>query len=175
MEVYIDDMLVKTQDEERHLDDLQETFDTLRQYHMKLNPNKCAFGVSSGKFLRFMVSYRGIEANPNKIQAILDIKPPSNVKEVQSLTGRVAALNSCDDEGEVENSKKWVVHVDGSSTLYAGGIGVVLQSPEGDKLKHKVRLQYQTTNNEVEYETLLKELELAKSVEAESLLVLGDS
>ena len=60
---------------------------------MKLNPNKCAFGVSSGKFLGFIVSHRGIEANPNKIQAILDIKPPQNIKEVQSLTGRVAALN----------------------------------------------------------------------------------
>ena len=60
---------------------------------MKLNPNKCAFGVSSRKFLGFMVSYRGIEANPDKIQAILDMKPPQNVKEVQSLTGQVAALN----------------------------------------------------------------------------------
>ena len=49
---------------------------------MKLNPNKCAFGVSSGKFLGFMVSHRGIEANPDKIQAILDMKPPQNVKEV---------------------------------------------------------------------------------------------
>ena len=60
---------------------------------MKLNPNKCAFGVLSGKFLGFMVSHRGIEANPDKIQAILNMKPPQNIKEVQSLTGRVAALN----------------------------------------------------------------------------------
>ncbi|XP_065623693.1 uncharacterized protein LOC136065011 [Quercus suber] len=327
-------MLVKTQDEDRHLDDLQETFNTLRHYHMKLNPSKCAFGVSSGKFLGFMVSYRGIEANPDKIHAILNMKPPSSVKEVQSLTGRVAALNrflkkhlngmmsvkktfedlktyltkapllspsvqgeelylylavtshavssalvreedkvqrpvyytsralrgaegryplmeklafalitafrklrhyfqahiinvmtdhqlkkamnkleatgrliqwavelsefdikyqprhaikaqaladfiaeftlNCDEVGEKE-SIKWVVYVDGSSTQYAGGVGVVLQSPEGDKLKHKVRLQYQTTNNEAEYEALLRGMELAKFVEAESLLVLGDS
>ena len=67
VEVYVDDMLVKSQDEETHLDDLQETFDTLRKYNMKLNPNKCAFGVSSGKFLGFMVSHRRIEANPDKI------------------------------------------------------------------------------------------------------------
>ena len=65
--------------------------------------------------------------------------------------------------------------MDGSSTRHAGGIGVVLQSPEGDKLIHKVRLQYQATYNEVEYETPLKGLELAKSVEAKSILVLGDS
>ena len=84
---------MKSQDEEIHLDDLQETFNTLRQYNIKLNPSKCAFGVSSRKFLRFMVSHRGIEANPDKIQAILDMKPPQNVKEVQSLTRRVAALN----------------------------------------------------------------------------------
>ena len=60
---------------------------------MKLNPSKCAFGISSGKFLGFMVSHRRIEANPNKIQAILDMKPPRSIKEVQSLTRRVAALN----------------------------------------------------------------------------------
>jgi len=60
---------------------------------MKLNPSKCAFGVLSGKFLRFMVSHRGIEANPDKIQVILNMEPPRNIKEVQSLTGRVATLN----------------------------------------------------------------------------------
>ena len=60
---------------------------------MKLNPSKCAFGVSSGKFLGFMVSYRGIVTNPDKIQAILNMKPPSNIKEVQSLTEQVATLN----------------------------------------------------------------------------------
>ena len=86
VEVYVDDMLVKSLDEERHLDDLQETFDSLRRHQMKLNPNKYAFGVSSGKFLGFMVSQRGIEANPDKIQAILDMEPPKNIKEVQSLT-----------------------------------------------------------------------------------------
>ena len=87
MEVYVDDMLVKILDEERHLDDLQETFDTLRRYNMKLNPSKCAFGVSLGKFLGFMVSHRGIEANPDKVQAILNMEPPRNIKEVQSLIG----------------------------------------------------------------------------------------
>ena len=91
--MYVDDMLVKSLDEERHLDDLQETFNTLRRHQMKLNPNNCAFEVSSGKFLGFMVSQRGIEANPVKIQAILDMEPPKNIKEVQSLIGRIASLN----------------------------------------------------------------------------------
>ena len=64
VEVYVDDMLVKSLDEGKHLDDLQETFNTLRRYNMKLNPSKCAFEVASGKFLGFMVSHRGIEGNP---------------------------------------------------------------------------------------------------------------
>ena len=93
VEVYVDDMLVKSIDEGSHLDDLQETFETLRRYKMKLNQSKCAFGVSLGKFLGFMVSQKGIEANLDKIQAILDMEPPKNIKKVQSLTGRVAALN----------------------------------------------------------------------------------
>ena len=93
VEVYLDDMLVKSLDEGKHLDDLQETFNTLKRYNMKLNPSKCAFGVASGKFLGFMVSHKGIEANPEKIKAILDIKPSQNVKEVQFFTRRVVALN----------------------------------------------------------------------------------
>ena len=75
------------------MDDLQETFDTIKLYKMKLNISKCSFEVSSRKVLGFMVSQRGIEANPNKIQAILNMKPLKNVKEVQSLTRQVAALN----------------------------------------------------------------------------------
>ena len=87
VKVYVDDMLVKSLDEGSHLDNLQETFETLRRYKMKLNPSKCAFEVSSGKFLGFMVSQKGIEANPDKIQAISDMEPPKNIKEVQFLTG----------------------------------------------------------------------------------------
>ena len=76
---------------------------------------------------------------------------------------------------EVEEVKRWVVNVDGLSTLYAGGIGVILKSPKEDKLKYATHLQYQTTNNEAEYETLLKGLELVKSLGTESINVQGDS
>ena len=93
VEVYDDDVLVKSKKEKDHLDDLKETINTFRQYNMKLNPSKCAFGVSSGKFLGFMVSRRGIEANPQKVRAILEMSSPKTIKEVQSLTGKVAALN----------------------------------------------------------------------------------
>ena len=93
VQLYMNDMLVKSRREEDHLEDLRETFDTLRSYNMKLNLGKCAFGVTAGKFLGFMVSQKGIEANPDKIRAIIEMKPPRNVKEVQSLNGKVAALN----------------------------------------------------------------------------------
>ena len=83
--MYVDDMLVKSTRETQHLDNLQETFDILRWYKMKLNPSKCAFGVALRKFLGFMVSKRGIEANSDKIQEILNMEPPKNIKDVQSL------------------------------------------------------------------------------------------
>ena len=87
MEVYVDNILVKSKEAKTHLEDLQETFDTLRRYRMKLNPVKCVFGVLSGKFLDFMVSHQGIEANPKKVRAILNMTSLRMVKEVQRLTG----------------------------------------------------------------------------------------
>ena len=93
VEVYVNDMLIKSKEEKDHLDDLKEMFNTLRQYSMKLNSSKCAFEVSSEKFLEFMVSQRGIEANLKKVRAILEMSSPKMVKEVQSLTRRVATLN----------------------------------------------------------------------------------
>ena len=93
MEVYVDDILVKSKEELAHLDDLKETFVTLKQYQMKLNLSKCVFGVGSGKFLGFVVSQRGIEANPEKVQAIINMASPKTIKEVQKLTGRIVALN----------------------------------------------------------------------------------
>ncbi|XP_010676986.1 uncharacterized protein LOC104892696 [Beta vulgaris subsp. vulgaris] len=93
MEVYIDDMLVKSKNSHDHVSHLQQSFDVIRRYGMKLNPTKCSFGVSAGKFLGYIVTKRGIEASPDQIKAILNIQSPRNVKEIQKLTGRVAALN----------------------------------------------------------------------------------
>ena len=93
MEVYIDDMLVKSITAELHIAHLSEAFQLLRNYNMKLNPAKCAFGVSARKFLGFIVNHRGIEANPDKIKVVLDMPSPSSIKEVQRLTGRIAALS----------------------------------------------------------------------------------
>ena len=92
MEVYIDDMLVKSKEGPDHAKHLQETFELLREYRMKLNPSKCAFGVSVGRFLGFMVTQRGIEANPTQLKAILESLAPASRKEIQQLTGRLAAM-----------------------------------------------------------------------------------
>jgi hypothetical protein len=93
IQVYIDDVVITTRKEESLISDLKETFDNLDRYKLKLNPTKCSFGVSAGQILGFLVSARGIEANPEKIQAILTMGKPAKLHEVQQLAGRVAALS----------------------------------------------------------------------------------
>ncbi|XP_074373990.1 uncharacterized protein LOC141714369 [Apium graveolens] len=90
MEVYVDYMLIKSLAKADHINYLKEAFEVLRHHKMMLNPSKCAFGVGSRKFLGHMVSKKGIEANPDNIKAILDMKPPHSIKDVQKLTGRIA-------------------------------------------------------------------------------------
>src|SRR3954468_5655626 len=92
-EVYVDNIVVKSAEGNNLLADLVETFQSLRAYNIKLNPEKCVFGVSAGKLLGFMVSERGIEANPEKIAAIQNMKPPQELRDVQRLTGCLAALS----------------------------------------------------------------------------------
>ncbi|RVW67697.1 Retrovirus-related Pol polyprotein from transposon 17.6 [Vitis vinifera] len=92
VEVYIDDIVVKSKTREQHILHLQEVFYLLRKYDMKLNPSKCAFGVSAGKFLGFMVSQRGIEVSPDQVKAVMETPPPRNKKELQRLTGKLVAL-----------------------------------------------------------------------------------
>jgi hypothetical protein len=90
---YVDDIIVKSMKQENHIADLQETFANFRQAGLKLNPEKCVFGVKKGKFLGCLVSTKGIEANPNKIKAILRMEPPNSKKGAQWLAGRLASLN----------------------------------------------------------------------------------
>ncbi|KAK4856422.1 hypothetical protein QYF36_017305 [Acer negundo] len=93
MEVYIDDMIKKSLESGQHTEDLRQTFQVIRKNQMRPNPTKSAFGVAAGKFLGFMVHERGIEANPEMIKAILDLKSPATLKQAQGLTGRIVALN----------------------------------------------------------------------------------
>ncbi|XP_071739859.1 uncharacterized protein [Rutidosis leptorrhynchoides] len=92
VEAYVDDIVIKSHTEDSMLRDTLETFESLRKVNMKLNPKKCTFGVEEGKFLGYVVTKRGIKANPKKIQAIEDMVSPKTKKEVQSLNGSLAAL-----------------------------------------------------------------------------------
>jgi hypothetical protein len=87
IEVYVDDIVVKTKRGSTLVEDLTLVFDKLRATHKRLNPEKCVFGVSAGKLLGFLVSHRGIEANPEKIKAIETMRPPTRIKDVQKMTG----------------------------------------------------------------------------------------
>lgn len=93
MEVYIDDMVVKSREKWRHVDDLNEVFKILRQHRLRLNADKCTFDVGAGKFLEYIITHQGIEVNPDQIRAIVRLKPPSNPKDVQKLTRMIATLN----------------------------------------------------------------------------------
>nr|XP_016464544.1 PREDICTED: uncharacterized protein LOC107787450 [Nicotiana tabacum] len=94
MKVYIDDMVVKSKKKEDYIGHLKEAFEILRRYGMKLNPGKCTFGITLGKFLGFLVSQRGIEVNPDQIRAIEGISETlTSKKRVQKLTGRITTLS----------------------------------------------------------------------------------
>jgi hypothetical protein len=93
VEVYVDDIVVKTRESNSLLENLAQVFDKLRATSMKLNPEKCVFGVSAGMLLGFLVSHRGIEVNRDKIQAIEAMRPPAHLKDVQRWTWSLAALS----------------------------------------------------------------------------------
>ena len=92
LEVYIDDVVVKSDADQSHLADLRLTFERIRKYGLKMNPLKCAFGVSAGKFLGFIIHQHGIEIDPQKIKAIQKIKVPTCKKDMQKFLGKVNNL-----------------------------------------------------------------------------------
>ena len=93
IEVYIDDIVVKSKVEYEHVNDLGDIFEILRKHKLRLNASKCSFGISSCKFLGYIVTHCGIEVNPNQIKVINNLQPPQNPKEVQKLTRMTATFN----------------------------------------------------------------------------------
>uniref|UniRef100_A0A2N9FG73 RNase H type-1 domain-containing protein n=1 Tax=Fagus sylvatica TaxID=28930 RepID=A0A2N9FG73_FAGSY len=164
VEVYVDDVLVKSKKDDDHLADLKKTFQALRRYNMKLNPANCVFEVSSGKFLGFMVSQRLIEANPDKIKVIIKMSPPKTVKEVQSLTGKAAALNR---------------FVSRSTDKYLPFFKTLKKAfqwtEECQQAFEELKLRFHATNKEAEYEALLAGLKLSESMGIKTLTVKSDS
>nr|GEV38686.1 hypothetical protein [Tanacetum cinerariifolium] len=108
LEAYVDDMVIKSNDEKVLIEDIAEKFDNLRRINMKLNLKKCSFGVEEGKFMGYMVTSKGIRANLKKTKAIVDMQSPRTLKEMQSLTGKLAALKrflSCAEKAFQEMKK----------------------------------------------------------------------
>ncbi|KAM2981417.1 hypothetical protein FF2_012722 [Malus domestica] len=93
VEVYIDDVVIKSKHRQTHLDDLRQAFLRMRQHNPKMNPAKCAFGVSTGNFLGFLVHHRGIEVDENKARAIINAPPPTTKKQLQSLLSKITFLH----------------------------------------------------------------------------------
>ena len=89
IEVYVDDMIAKSQGEDEHVMNLRKLFERLRKFQLKLNPTKCTFGATSEKLLGFVVSKKGIEIDLDKVRAIQDLPPPRTQKEVRSFMGRL--------------------------------------------------------------------------------------
>ena len=87
IEVYVDDMISKSQTKEGHVEDLLKLFQRLRKFHLRLNPNKCTFGVPSGKLLGFIVSQKGIEVDPDKVKEIQEMPAPRTEKQVRGFLG----------------------------------------------------------------------------------------
>ncbi|RDX85368.1 Retrovirus-related Pol polyprotein from transposon 17.6, partial [Mucuna pruriens] len=132
LEVYIDDMVVKSISLEHHIQDLEEIFTQVRKYNMRLNPNKCVFGVQGGKFLGFMLTHRRIEANLDKCKAI--IKTRKRCKGwLFELRGAIKSQALVDFIVEmvlvVEEDPWWTLYVDDSSCLKRGGASVILEGP----------------------------------------------
>ena len=146
IEIYIDDMLVKSIKAELHITHLAEAFQVLKSYNMKLNPAKCAFGVSAEKFFGFIVNNRGIEANPDKIKVVLDMQPSSNIKDVQRLIERIAALsrfvsranNKCRPFFQVlKKAFQWDAHCQEAFTMfktYMSSPPILVSPSEGELL-----------------------------------------
>jgi hypothetical protein len=103
VEVYIDDIVVESAGDDSHLADLRLAFEKMHRYKLKMNPLKCAFGVSAGKFLGFIVHEKGLEIDPKKIEAIQSVKAPTCKKDLQKFLGKVNYLRRfiCNLSGKV--------------------------------------------------------------------------
>ncbi|KAM1125389.1 hypothetical protein ACFX2B_040193 [Malus domestica] len=148
MEVYFDDMLVKSKHADQHITNLSETFTILKRYRMGLNPNKCAFGVGFGKFLGFMISQRGIEANPEKIKTIIDMKEPGSkkyitwtdecaeaFKNLKEYMSKAPMLSKPEVDGNVERPVYYASKaLQDAETRYSNieklALALILQSPD---------------------------------------------
>nr|GEZ76308.1 reverse transcriptase domain-containing protein [Tanacetum cinerariifolium] len=162
IEVYVDDLVVKSHTEVEMVRDIEETFQTLRKINMKLNPKKCSFGLAEGVFLGYVITPEGIKPCPDKMTAVLQLPSPQTIKEVQSLNGKLASLNSPDDRtGDGTDASllyKPRVTRSGTKLLIDGKAGVITAS-----------------NNKAEYKALIAGLRIATQMGVKNIQANVDS
>ncbi|XP_015060443.1 uncharacterized protein LOC107006392 [Solanum pennellii] len=143
IEVYVDDVIVKSRESSDHLTHLRKFFERLRHYNLKLNPAKCAFGVPAGKLLGFIVSRRGIELDPSKTKAIQELPPPKTRKRGEDIS---------------EAYQGWRLFFDGEENHQGKGIGAVLVSESRQNYPMAAKLPFDCTNNMDEYEACILDI-----------------
>ncbi|KAL0394310.1 UNVERIFIED_CONTAM: Polyprotein P3 [Sesamum latifolium] len=168
-EVYVDDMLVKSKEARNHVKDLEETFSVLRKYKLKLNPRKCAFGTlgkpdTSGRLVKWAVELSEYD---------ISYLPRTTVK-AQALTDFCSEMAEI-SLGDAPKDKKWLLHVDGSSTIQGSGASIVITSPQGEYLEFTVKIGFKASNNKAEYEALIADIKMAHEARARHLIAYSDS
>ncbi|GJX75388.1 reverse transcriptase domain-containing protein, partial [Tanacetum coccineum] len=188
LEVYVDDLVIKSRTEDEIVRDIEETFKTLREINMKLNPKKCTFGIEEGMFLGYKVNSKGSKVCPDKVDAVLSLPSPKCLKDVQKLNGKLTSLNrprvsikgqiladfiverpeedSPDTliEEEEKLPEPWILFTDGSSCTDGSGTGLILTNPEEMEFTYAFRFRFDATNNEAEYKALIAGLRIAEQI-----------
>nr|ABF97755.1 retrotransposon protein, putative, unclassified [Oryza sativa Japonica Group] len=206
VEVYIDDVVVKSKEIEDHIADLRKVFERTRKYGLKMNLTKCAFGVSASQFLKFLVHEMGIEITQRSVNAIKKIQPPENKMELQEMIGKINFVrrfisnlsgrlthyllsNECTVICKADVIKymlsalilkgrvgKWIFSLTKFNLrvrTHGRGIGLVIISPRGANFEFAYTIKPYATNNQAEYEAVLKGLQLLNEVEADAIKIMG--
>ncbi|KAL5563573.1 hypothetical protein UlMin_033320 [Ulmus minor] len=187
VEDYVDDLVVKSRHASDHVAHLKKVFDRCRKYQLKMNPKKCAFAVSMGKFLGVVVHREGITADEAKVMAIRQMPSPTSQDQLRTFAELLATFPTTGMDidqpqlpGELPEialieEPEWQLMFDGAASAGGGGIGIVLVGPESQVITKTCKLLYNCSNNEAEYEALIMGLELAESENIKRLLIRGDS
>nr|GEW43787.1 reverse transcriptase domain-containing protein [Tanacetum cinerariifolium] len=176
LEVYVDDLVIKSHTEHEIIRDIEKTFKTLREINMKLNPSKCTFGIEEGTFLGFKVNTKGIKI----------VKAEAAVKQMKKVIAELPTLTAPMKKEELivylaavqeaeELLNPWTLFTDGSSCVDSSRAGLILTNPEGAEFTNAIRFRFNATNNEAEYEALIVGLRIAKQMGVKNLQTNVDS
>ncbi|GJU27001.1 reverse transcriptase domain-containing protein [Tanacetum coccineum] len=180
LEVYVDDLVIKSRMEEEIIRDIEETFKTLWQINMKLNLKKCTFGMQEGMFLGYKVNTDGLKVCPDKANAVLSLPSPRCLKDVQKLNGKLASLNRFLSKSAKKSlpffkTLKKCTEKDRSSCIDSSRSRLILTNSEGVEFTYAMRFKFKATNNEVEYKALIAGLRIAEQMGVKNLQANVDS